>query len=334
MNYVIGVDQGGSGTRAVICALDGRILGVGAGPGACHVFSGMEAAMQATQTAVQAALAQAEMPLGQEAALFTGGYTGADWPDEYDLLRAAVESLGLARSVRIVNDSIAALRGGTAQPYGAILVAGTGANCALRAPDGREFIYHYYHDEDLQGGGAIGRATLKAICRAETGRPPQPSLRARVLAFFGRPDVDTLIRDLVEGRLPYDCLPEIAPLVFEEAARGDLVAQKIIVHFGEGCAELLVNGLRRLDMLDLELEIVLSGGIFKAKSALLRQILEQDVKTGAPRARFIEARYEPVIGATLLALESLGIVVWATIQENIERTAQRWGLVRTGFTEG
>ncbi len=332
MNYVIGVDQGGSGTRAVICTPDGRILGVGAGPGACHVFSGMEAAMQATRTAVQAALAQVDMPLG-EAKNITGGYTGADWPDEYDLLRAALESLGFACPVRIVNDSIAALRGGTAQPYGAILVAGTGANCAVRAPDGREFIYHYYHDEDLQGGGAIGRAAFKAICHAETGRPPQTSLRARVLAFFGRPNVDTLIRDLVEGRLSDNRLPEIAPLVFEEAARGDLAAQKIITHFGEGCAGLLVNGLRRLDMLDLELEIVLSGGIFKAKSALLRQILEQDVQTSAPHARFIEARYEPVVGAVLLALESLGIMVRATIQENIERTAQRWGLVRTGSSE-
>ena len=54
--------------------------------------------------------------------------------------------------VFIVNDSIAALRGGTEKPYGAILVAGSGANCAVLAPDGRQFIYHYYHDNDFKVG--------------------------------------------------------------------------------------------------------------------------------------------------------------------------------------
>jgi hypothetical protein len=54
----------------------------------------------------------------------------------------------------IVNDSIAAL-GRNTKAYGAILVAGTGANCAVLAPDGRTFIYHCYHDSNLQIGAAI-----------------------------------------------------------------------------------------------------------------------------------------------------------------------------------
>ncbi|MCJ7700973.1 MAG: hypothetical protein MUO62_05280 [Anaerolineales bacterium] len=139
MRYVIGVDQGGSGTRAAIATLHGRLLGTGLGPGACHVFSGMEVAMNATQTAVQDALDQIGLS-GGRAEAYAGGHTGADWADEYDLLRTAVRGLNLTERVRIVNDSIIALRGGTEQSYGAILVAGTGANCAVQAPDGREFI--------------------------------------------------------------------------------------------------------------------------------------------------------------------------------------------------
>jgi len=213
MNIVIGVDQGGSGTRAVVCTLDGTLLGSGFGPGACHPFDGMEAAMDATKTAVENALKNTSIP-SMKPLGFAGGYTGADWPDEYILLQEAVKDLGYTNSVYIVNDCIIALRGGTAQSYGAILVAGSGANCAVRAPDGREFIYHYYHDSDLQGGSALGQAALNAIYRAETGRPPQTSLRERVLALFKLPDVDALMRAMVEGRLPEGSIQEIAPLVF------------------------------------------------------------------------------------------------------------------------
>jgi N-acetylglucosamine kinase-like BadF-type ATPase len=287
----------------------------------------MDAAMQATRLAVENALASASVQSGI-AMGFVGGYTGADWDDEYVLLREAVEGLGLAERVTIVNDSIAALRGGTAQPYGAILVAGSGANCAVRAPNGREYIYHYYHDSELQGGGALGRAALNAIYRAETGRPPQTSLRKRVLTHFKLPDVDALMRNLVEGMIPNDRVIEIAPFVFEEAGRGDAAAMKVVTHFGEGCAELLTNGLKRLGMVHLELEIVLSGGIFKAKSPLLRLILEGEVHRKVPEAVFVEARYEPVVGAALLALEVQGIKTNAALQANIERSVQALSLLR------
>jgi N-acetylglucosamine kinase-like BadF-type ATPase len=327
MKYVIGVDQGGSGTRAVVCTLDGRLLGLGFGPGACHPFDGMDAAMEATKIALSGALRATEVPL-KEAVGFAGGYTGADWPDEYDLLRDAVLELDLTSSVYIVNDCRAAFRGGTEQPTGGILVAGSGANCAVRAPDGREFIYHYYHDNDLQGGSALGNAALKAIYRAETGRPPQTSLRERVLNFYKMPDVDSLMRGMEEGKLPSSRPHDIAPFVFDEGKKGDQAAINIITYFGVGCAELLVNGIKRLEMTDLDFEIVLSGGIFKAKSPLLRKILTRDVKKEVPHARFVDARYEPVVGAALLALENAGIHPDNAVKSNIEASARKQSLLR------
>ena len=327
MRYVIGVDQGGSGTRAVICDLEGHLLGTGIGPGACHAFTGMDTAMQATQSAVRRAFDQAGMLAGQAVA-YVGGHTGADWEDEYELLRAAVQQLGIAEQVVIVNDSIAALRGGTEQSYGAILVAGSGANCAVLAPDGCQFIYHYYHDNDLQGGSALGRAALNAIYRAETGRPPQTSLREQVLSLFDLPDVDALMRASVEGKFPENRVLDIAPLIFEEAQNGDEAAIKIVSHFGAGCAELLVNGINRLGMAELEVEIVLSGGIFKAESRLLRKILSRDTTKAVPRAKFVEARYEPVVGAALLALKQQGIGMDAKTKKNIDESARNLSLLR------
>jgi N-acetylglucosamine kinase-like BadF-type ATPase len=287
----------------------------------------MDAAMEATRVAVSGALQAAEVPLN-EAVGFAGGYTGADWPDEYDLLRDAVLDLDLTSSVYIVNDCGAAFRGGSEKSSGAILVAGSGANCGVRAPDGREFIYHYYHDTDLQGGSALGHAAVRAIYRAETGRPPQTSLRERVLTFYNLPNVDALMRGREEGLLPNFRVHDLAPLVFEEAGQGDRAAINIVTYFGIGCAELLVNGIKRMEMADLDVEIVLSGGVFKAASPMLREILARDVKREVPRAEFIEARYEPVVGAALLALEKWGINLDAKIRSNIEGSAGKLSLLR------
>ena len=121
---------------------------------------------------------------------------------------------------------------------------------------------------------------------------------------------------------------DLAPLIFEEARKGDEAAINIVTYFGVGCAELLVNGIKRLEMIDLEVEIVLSGGVFKAKSPLLREILNREVKKDVPGAKFIEARYEPVVGAALLALDQQGIEMDAKTRSNIDVTAGQLLLLR------
>jgi len=327
VNVVLGIDQGSSHTRCVVCDLEGRMLGFGRSQGAYHLFHGMPFAMQVTREAALAAIQQAGVEISQVACIY-GGYTGADWPDEYGLLENAVRSLELSTAVHITNDCIVGLRGGTAQPYGAILASGSGTNCAVRAPDGSEFIYHHYVEDELQGGSAIGRRALKMIFRAHTGLAPATSLTGRVLAYFKVSNVDELMRGLVERRIAHDEVRLLAPLVFEEAYRGDPVAAEILRYIGAGWAGLVTNALRRLEMLDLELEVVLSGSVFKGIGSLLPDTIAAGIRMAAPKARLVNARYEPVVGAALLALESLGIHASDQVKDNIEKTAAQLGLIR------
>ena len=52
MRYVLGIDQGGSKTHAVIADQEGRLLGMGKSYGACHSSTSLDYAVQAV---VQAA---------------------------------------------------------------------------------------------------------------------------------------------------------------------------------------------------------------------------------------------------------------------------------------
>jgi len=325
MDFILAIDQGSTHTRAAVADLEGRILGVGRSFGACHAYDGMERAMQAVRQAVASAREKAGL-IKSPARLLFAGMTGADWPEEYHLLQSALLGLGESQQVRVVNDSIIALRGGTSRPYGVILIAGTGGNCAVRAPSGKEWIYHYYQEPDLQGGGALGTRALIAVFRSFTGRELETLLTPLVLAHYGLNTVDDLCRRYYAGRL--ERVSDLAPLVFRAASSGDSVAENILRSFGEGYVELAVAAMRRLGILDLEVEVVLSGSVFKGESPLLIHTIERGILAVAPRARLVNARYEPLVGAVILGLEALGVPLSETIHAHLEDSARSWELLR------
>jgi N-acetylglucosamine kinase-like BadF-type ATPase len=324
-NYILAIDQGNTHTRAVIADQEGCLLSLGLAAGGCHAYVGMEKAMQGIAEAARAALRQAEVQ-PEQVALILGGISGADWADEYPLLEGNIRHLGICERVKVVNDSLIALRAGTARPYGAILILGSGGNCAVRAPDGRELIYGYFQEWPLQGADGLGRRVLQAVYRAHTGRTPPTSLTRRVLQAFQMKTVEELLRADVEGRLLAEGIRGLAPVLFEEGYRGDAQANAVIHDFGLGCAGLVTAGLKRFDMTRLEVEVVLSGSIFKAQGSLLREALATGIHVVAPGACLVTARYEPVVGAALLGLEHLGIEITDPVKVQVEQGAKQLGL--------
>jgi len=327
MNVILGIDQGGTGTRAAVCDLEGRLLGFGTSYGGQHTFQGMDFAMGAVKEASQSALTQARVTPDEIVCIY-GGLTGVDFPEEYPLVADGIRSLGLCSNVYTTNDSIIALRGGTEKPYGAVIIAGTGGNCAIRTPEGIEFVYHYYHDMDLQGGGAIGERAVKAILRAQTFREQSTSLTRRVLEKFQVDSVDDYLRRIAHQEIPWDAFKDLCPIVFEEAYAGDEVAANILRSFGEGCAEMVTAGLKHFGMTDLDVEVVLSGSVFKGVGPILTDTLTACIHSVVPKARLVNARYEPVVGAVLLGLEKQGVSIDTSVKINIEATAHQLGLIR------
>lgn len=328
MDYVLGIDQGSSHTRAALTQPDGVIVAYGRAAGACHSITGMDSAMRAVREASAAALTQTNIGAA-DIAHIAAGMTGADWPDEYALLRDNLLALGLAPSVSVSNDAIIALRGGTSRPWGAVVIAGSGANCAVRSPTGEEFIYHYYVEPELQGGDALGRRALRAVYRAATGREQPTALTIVALDWFGVESVDALLRAHVEGRLDDGRIMGFAPRVIAAANDGDAVATAIIRNLAEGLAGLVTAALQRLEMTALDIEVVVSGSIFRAPGHLLHDVMAASIAAVAPSARLVNARYEPVVGAALLALEQRGVVVGERVMHNVETSSRRLGLIRT-----
>jgi N-acetylglucosamine kinase-like BadF-type ATPase len=323
MRYVLGVDAGASKTLALVAEETGVIRGFGrAGPGN-HQTVGLENAIAAIRSACMEAFLQAGTQAPVEVGVF--GLAGADLPEDFALLTRAMESLALAKKVRVENDTMVALRAGTSRSWGVVVVCGAGFNAAGIAPDGRTFRFLGlgWISGDWGGGWDIAREAIRAVARARDGRGSPTLLTSLILEFFGFTSVEALISALYHRRLPEEKILEIVPLVFEAAWQGDTVAQKILIRLGEEVGIAAGTVIRKLALERTDVEVILAGGVFKGKGPLLLDTINQMVHRVAPNARISLPKYAPVVGAVLLALETLKGALDQEILGNLDLSLPR-----------
>ncbi|NSW91245.1 MAG: hypothetical protein HPY74_11355 [Firmicutes bacterium] len=327
MKYVIGIDQGATKTHAALSDENGCILAVARTSGAEHHYNGLNCQIGFIDRVCSELLENAGIDKKDVMIVFSG-LTGVDWPGEQELMENEIRKLGFCCKIFIVNDCIVALRGGTSENFGAVICAGTGVNCAVISPDGREFIYGYYAESDLQGAVALGRHTLTAVYKSKTGRLGPTCLTEKVRQRFGISDIDTLLRSDVEGRLPEEKVMLLPLDLFEAAYDGDVIAADIIKKYGAGLASLVNARAVLFNMNGIAFDVVVSGSIFKGPGTLLTDVVTSEIHTVCPKANIINARYEPVAGAVILALEKLHGRYENKIRHNIETTSSNFGLLR------
>ncbi len=330
MEYIVGIDQGSSKTDVIVVNEKGRIFGRGRSGGGDHFLNGMEHAMGKIKEALTMALRQASIQI-EQISLLTSGLTGADWPHEYQMLREALTKETGIKNVIVHNDCIPAMRSGLKTSYGVVLCAGSGLNCAVKSPDGEEFVFGYYIDDEDQGGTALGRRVLRSVFDAHSGVGASTTLISRILEYFQMTDVDKLLESLVNSKIPNVKTKDLAPIAFEVAAEGDLVALSLLKKFGYDMAKYVVAGLKKFNLLKLELDVVLSGGIFKCKVPILKEAVATFIHQYAPKVNIIEARFEPVVGAALLGLdEYYSSPLPEEVMDNIDHDCRKMDLLRGG----
>lgn len=317
MGNVVGVDGGTTKTVALVADYQGRILGAGRAGGSNWTGADVAAPMAVVVAAVQGALSQAGL-VGDDIELGMFALAGADWPEDHDRRRAVLERARVARRTVVKNDAFAGMRAGSSRAYGVVIAAGTGTNTAIIAPDGREWAFGYY----VTYGGAsdVAQEAIHAVLRAEDGRGPQTMLTGLVLDKLGCHDVETMLRALVARRVDHARRLSLCPLVFEAAHRGDEVATEIVVKQGLALAEYATALIRRFGIDGQEFDVVLSGSLYKGRGPLLVDTITQAVHRVAPLARIVPARFEPAVGAVLLAYDALGLTVDDVIRQNLATT--------------
>ena len=316
MATILGVDAGSSKTHALL--LDGRgdVLGFGAGGPGNHQTSGREKAFGEIERAVRGALEQAKT---ERADLGCFCLAGADLPKDFAMLQTAMEEMRLAESVIIKNDTFAALRAGLTRSWGTAVICGTGINAAARAPDGREYVLPSlgFISGDWGGGWALSQEMIRLVMRAWDGRGEPTLLTGLVLDALQQSSEEALIESLYFEKIQHRQLIKLVPLIFQAALAGDKPAADLIVRMGVEIGVTAKALIRRFEMQNLDVEVVLAGGVFKGEGPLLIDTVRQEIHKEAPLAKIRRLDYEPVVGAALLGLEAAGIGVRDQVWERM-----------------
>jgi len=302
MEYYLGIDQGGTKTYAAVCTDDGNIIGAAKGKPSIFYIDDIE--NQATahaKTAAEQALKHTGIDISQISAV-CGALTGADWDFEFPIHSQRIkDGLGIS-DVLVINDCIAAMRGGSNAPNRGIICAGTGLNAAVRGYDGRELVFGYYIKSCDNGAASLGSAALEAVFAADIGLGAKTALTDVVLAHTGYDSAHKLFVDLTVRRFSLDA-KEFTIGLLQTANAGDPVAIQIIDRFAISASNYIKVAVEKLKLQDQEIDVVFSGSVFKNYGNLIMARIVEELKQTKVAYNYVPARYEPVCGALLTLLD-------------------------------
>ncbi len=307
----LAVDGGASKTDVWVVSSDGAVLGTARGPGSNHQFSGLDGAMDALETTVEAALTAAGRDPLARPAVATGVYclAGVDLPIDEERLGAAIRTRGWSRADQVHNDSVAVLRAGVRSGWGVAVVCGSGLNCVGLGPDGTTERFPSLAElsgDFASGGSWLGVRALGTALRSRDGRGRPTVLARRVPDHFGLTAPEEVLTAVYSGTLDYGRLFELARICLDAAEEGDGPAGDAVRLLADEVVAMACAIIGRLGVGDQAVDVALGGGLFDGDHPGFVGRVEAGIRAVAPRARFQRADADPVLGAGLLGLDALG----------------------------
>lgn len=223
MTYYLGVDAGGTRSRARLVDAAGRTIGTGeAGP--ANTRAGLATVAAALEDVGAQAIAAAGLDCASVATIRAGmGIAGINRTG----MKAQIQALGFPyATVTLSSDSVIANLGAHGGDDGATLILGTGSVGLIRRGEDSVSIGGYgFPISDEGSGAALGLSAIRHALRALDGRTRPTALSQAVTQGF-----DHAIPRIVawmDAATPGD-YGRFAPLVFDHAEMGDEIALSIV----------------------------------------------------------------------------------------------------------
>ncbi len=295
--YLLGVDGGGTRTRALLADTHGRVLGQGEAGPSNALAVGWRRAEASLWLAVEHAAGGQQGRV--QAAVF--GLAGVSGQEDQQTVRRLRRHFPFIKSLTVENDGIIALYAGTRGAPGVLINAGTGTVAVGRGADGRAYRADGWGYLMGDEGSAydIGVMALRAAMRAHDKRGPRTSLYHAIFEHFRETSATQLmvrLSFLPPGMMRAD-VADLARVVEREARRGDRVARSILRQAAERLTRTTLSVLRQVP----EATVVLTTGGALAPGSLLRSSLRGSLRAVIPGVPIRPLRLPPVIGAVLIA---------------------------------
>jgi N-acetylglucosamine kinase-like BadF-type ATPase len=301
---VIGLDGGGTSTRALLADVSGASLSEAAGA-ACTVSSmPIGDALRSAIATIRSAIDNACVSFADVRAI-CAGVAGVSVEHARLSLEEEIRRFFPDAAVAVVPDYAVAYSGALGGQPGVVVIAGTGSiaygeDAAGRAR--RAGGYGYLID-DSGSGFAVGRAALSAVLRAADGSGSPTALCDLVLAAMAVGSVDEIVSSVYGGSVDNTAVAGLARQVSRAAMSGDTVAQEILIAAGEALGELAASVTGPL-FGDEPANVAMSGGLWDA-GLFIRTSFKRALADRCLAATVCRAQGSPVQGAVQRALRML-----------------------------
>lgn len=303
-SIVVGIDGGGTKTRAILADESGERIAEATGEGSAVRPREIERSAGIIAGVVRDVLESGERADVRLRVLCVG-VAGVGRESERQALWEALVSHQIAEEVVIETDFAVALEDAFGDGPGVLLIAGTGSSAFGRGPAGASARCGGWGPVigDEGGGAWIGRRALSVVSAASDGREPETALTGAILTATESSEAPDLIR-WAASATP-GTLATLAPVVMSVADAGDLRANSIVSLAVEELS-LHVRALARQLFTDerASVPVALTGGLLR-KGSSFRKRLEHRLKSAVPGAHIRVEEVDPARGAVRGAIRHL-----------------------------
>jgi len=305
-NYVIGVDGGGTKTIAALADLGGEVLALGKSGSSSPRNVGIRKAIG------NVALAIKHILRNKKNIEITSTFIGLPaTAEEFSLEKKEIEREFFSQKeiaevfegkVKIGSDQEVAFRSGTNKKDGVLLIAGTG--CVAHGWRGKKEVHASGWGWLADEGSAfwVGQRAFQAALKELDRRGPKTLITKIIFQNFKVKNIENLLIR-IHSQNPTEVIPRFSIFCDEASKKKDKIAQEIMKEAGKELANSAKTVIKKLNFKKEIFPIVLVGGMFGSKVVL--ETVKNEIKKFAPKAKFIQPKVDPVIGAIKLAIENL-----------------------------
>lgn len=322
---VIGVDGGGTSTRAILVDGRGKVLAMAEGGPSNYQVVGKEWTAEILQGGIRKLCQAAGVPLTAITRVVLG-LAGAGRPRDQEAILSLLEPLHLEGRAWATSDGVIALVGGTGGRPGIVAISGTGS-LVMGINDKGEI-----HRAggwgpvigDEGSGYDIGRQALQVAAQYQDGRGRWTLLSGFIQNHWKLAEFNSVLERLSTPMARTE-IAALTGLVVESADLGDYSARKILRQAAQELARAIRAVGRRSGFINYfgkripppsepgppeiappegwePVDVIMSGGVFSVAEKYLRPEMQRRL----PWARVIRPKYKPVVGAVLLAWQIPG----------------------------
>lgn len=302
MEYVIGIDGGGTKTLLKIADMKGKILLTAEG-GASNINSVEKSKVEETINILLNDSVKKIKEVPENCSVICIGSAGVDRPQDKKIMEDIVKKAGFNGFCIATNDAETALYGAVGAEEGLMVISGTGAICYGKNRDGKitrcDGWGHIIGDEG--SGFYIGRKALEYVMKSYDGRIKETKLTKAVLSELKLQDPEELINYVYRSGIGKKEIASISRIVGEVQEMDDWAAEEIL----EDAAEKLFNSastvMVKLGLQCKNVSIAVNGSVITKNKKFYNEFCKL-VRNFNNKADIIPMKNDAASGAILMAL--------------------------------